>query len=110
MEIPTNYLYPLQASMEQWDDTRIIGPTDLESMLLFWLYMPNVLSQNGLQYRGAIFRQKEQQTLLTVKVVESGTPLVVFITSNNSTGCMVRFWNLFEDDKLSWVRDRYPWN
>lgn len=109
MEIPTEYLYPVQASVEQWTDGRVIGAVDLENLLLFVLYVPKVLSQLGMTYNGFICRQKLQQTLMTVKAKEGETPLVVFITSDNTTGCMVRFLDLLESGKLSWVKDRYPW-
>lgn len=109
MEIPTEYLYPVQASMEQWEDQRVLPAVDLENMLLFLLYVPKVLSQFGMTYQGFVCRQKRDQTLLTVKAREGETPLVVFVTSNNTTGCMVRFLDLLESDKLSWVKDRYPW-
>jgi hypothetical protein len=95
--------------MEQWTDSRVIGSIDLENLLLFMLYVPKVLSQNNYRYNGHVVRQKNGQTLLTVKVHEGETPLVVFITSDTPTGCMVRFWDLFEHDRLTWVKDRYPW-
>lgn len=109
MEIPSEVLYPLEAAMEQWTDKRIISDRDLESLLLFHLYLPKVLSQSGITFHGHSCRQKNGQTLLTVKVSESDTPLVAFITSNTPTGCMVRFLDLLEDDRLNWVRDRFPW-
>lgn len=110
MEIPTEYLYPVQAAMEQWEDGRIIGATDLENLLLFVIYAPKVLSQSRVTVDGWVCRQKQDQWLLTVKARENETPLVVFITSDTPTGCMVRFWDLFENDRLKWVKDRYPWN
>lgn len=109
MEIPEKYLYPVQAAMEQWTDKRIIGDVDLENLLLFLLYVPKVLSQFGVTVQGFTCRQKQGQTLLTVKALEGETPLIVFITSDTPTGCMVRFNDLLEADKLNWVRDRYPW-
>lgn len=95
--------------MEQWTDQRIIPVADLESLLLFLFYVPRVLSESGMRFLGFISRQKQGQTLLTVKAVEGDTPLVVFVTSNNTTGCMVRFLDLLEAGKLNWVRDRFPW-
>lgn len=109
MEIPTEYLYPVQAAMEQWEDQRILSAVDLENLLLFVLYVPKVLSQLGMRHQGFVCRQKQGQHLLTVKVREGETPLVVFVTSDTPTGCMVRFLDLLERDKLSWVKDRYPW-
>jgi len=95
--------------MEQWTDGRVIGAVDLENLLLFVLYGPKVLSRIGIEIQGFVIRQKHEQTLLTVKAKEGDTPLVVFITSDSTTGCMVRFLDLLESDKLTWVKDRYPW-
>lgn len=110
MEIATKFLYPVQAAMEQWTDGRVIDAADLESLLLFMLYVPKVLSQFGIKYGGHVARQKNGQTLLTVKAKEGDTPLVVFVTSDTTMGCMARFLDLLESDRLTWVRDRYPWN
>lgn len=110
MNIPEEYLYPIQASMEQWSDARVIDAIDLENLLLFLLYVPKVLSQLGITYHGLVARQKQGQTLLTVKAREKDTPLVVFVTAGSTIGCMTRFLDLMEKDRLTWVRDRYPWN
>lgn len=110
MEIPTEYLYPVQAAMEQWTDGRVVGAVDLENLLLFLLYMPKTLSQFGTKVLGFSCRQKNGQTLLTVKAKEADLPLIVFVTSDTAIGCMVRFLDLMENDRLTWVKDRYPWN
>lgn len=109
MEIPTEYLYPVQAAMEQWEDGRVIGSVDLENLLLFVTYGQKVLSQSHTTLDGFVFRRKLDQWLLSVKAHEGETPLVVFITSDTTTGCIVRFWDLYENDRLKWVKDRYPW-
>lgn len=109
MNIPQEILYELGAAMEQWTDARVISTLHLENLLMFYIYTPEVLSQFGIQLLGHSWRQKNGQTLLTVKVKEKDTPLVGFITSDTPIGCMVRFLDLLEDDRLNWVRDRYPW-
>ena len=109
MEIPTEYLYPVQAALEQWTDGRVIDGVDLETLLLFVLYVPKVFSQLGIKIQGHAFRQKQGQTLLTIKAFEGETPLVVFITAASTISCMHRFLGLLERDKLTWVRDKYPW-
>lgn len=109
MDISTEYLHPVQAACEQWDDGRVITSIDLENLVLWWQYLPRVLSQSGYRYRGFVVRQKAGQSLLTVKVVEGDTPLVVFVTAATPTGCVSRFWDLWERDTLVWCKDRYPW-
>lgn len=108
MDIAQKDIYEVQAAMEQWTDGRVIPAPDLEALLLFLFYIPKTLSQFGMSLRAFSFRQKHGQTLMTAKAKESDTPLVVFITANTPTGCIVRFLNLLEDDRLMWVKDRYP--
>ncbi|GAG73188.1 unnamed protein product [marine sediment metagenome] len=109
MHIPQECIYEVEAAMEQWTDKRIIDDVDLTSVLLFLLYVPKVLSQFGTTVKGFTCRQKNGQTLLTVKGWEGETPLVVFVTSGTPVGCMTRFLDLLEDDRLTWSKDRYPW-
>jgi hypothetical protein len=109
MDINPTLLAPVQAALEQWTDNRVIHADDLEDLLLYILHVHSVFVNSGLVYMGSVFRQKEGQTLLTVKAVEGTTPLVVFITAGNPTSCIRRFWDLWHNDKVPWVRDRYPW-
>jgi hypothetical protein len=109
VQIPEDVIYPLQAAMEQWTDQRVISAEDLEDLLLFVLYMPKVTSRMGVKLQGFTCRQKQGQYLMTIKAKEEGVPLVVFITGESTIGCMSRFLNLWERDRLSWTKDRYPW-
>lgn len=109
MNIPEQCLYPVQAAMEQWTDKRIIDDKCLENLLLFLLYGQTVFSQNGLRLHGFSSRQKGDQTILTVKVSQDGVPLVAFITGSTTIGCIERLLDLFEDDRLTWRKDKYPW-
>ena len=109
MNIDEAVLYPVQAAVEQWTDKRVISDVDLENLLLFIVYGQKVFSQIGMRLEGFSCRQKQGQTLLTVKVREGDTPLVVFITSDTTTGCIVRLLDLLESDRLNFVKDRFPW-
>lgn len=109
MDILQEYTYEIEAALEQWTDQRVITALELQDLLLFLLYVPKVLSQSGVRMDGFTCRQKNGQRLLTVKAKEDGTPLVAFVTAASTTSCMSRFLNLLEDDKLTWVKDRYPW-
>lgn len=109
MYIPQEVLHPVQAALEQWTDQRIIDDRRLESVLLFLLYGQSILSQISVKLSGFSCRQKQGNWLLTVKGYEGQTPLVVFITSATPTGCIEKFVDLYEDDKLSWNRDKFPW-
>lgn len=108
MNLSQDHIYEVQAAMEQWTDARVIDSVDLENLLLFLLYVPKTLSQFGWRFHGFSTRQRNGQTLLTLKASENGTPLVVFLTANDTIGCMHRFLDLLESDRLNWVKDRYP--
>lgn len=108
MDIDLTYLGPVQAALEQWTDQRVIEDADLESLLLLACYGRSILFKNGYILKAWGVRQKGDQQLLHVKVTESGTPLVVFLTGETTTSCVRRFWDLYEDDRLTWVRDKYP--
>lgn len=109
MNILEEDIYAVQAAMEQWSDSRVISAGELESLLLFLFYVPKTLSQNGVHLLGYSFRHKDGRYLMTSKALEGQVPIVVFVTSDSPTGCIFRFLNLLEDDRLSWRKDRYPW-
>ena len=109
MYLSEDLWYEVEAATEQWTDSRVVNQEDLEHLLFFWYYMPKAFSQNKMKFLGCVFRQKGDQWLMTVKAKENSTPLVVFVTSGTTTGCMRRFISLVEDDRVAWVRDKYPW-
>lgn len=82
---------------------------DVEDLLLLYQYGQEVHSQNGLGLCGFSFRQKNGNTLMTIKVMESGVPLVAFVTAHTPTGCVARYWQMFVGDRLNWRKDQYPW-
>lgn len=80
----------------------------VRDLYLLHSYGINVFSQNGLGLRGYSFRQRNGNTVMSIKVEEEGVPLVAFVTSHTPTGCIQQLWDLFEADKLKWQRDKYP--
>jgi hypothetical protein len=107
MDVPQNVDLELSAALEQWTDQRLIDADDLYDLLALMVHHHLVFVNSGHSLTGFSFRQKADSWLLTVKVKESGTPLVVFVTADNPTGCVRRFFNLYCNDRLSWVRDKY---
>lgn len=81
----------------------------VEDLLLLYLCGQKVHSQNGLGLCGWAVRQSRDNTLLTLKVLESGVPLVAFLTSHTPMGCVEQYWRLFEADRVKWRKDQYPW-
>lgn len=110
MSIDEKYLDEVAAAMEQWTDMRVLHVDDLEDLVLFWCYVPKALSQLGIRFKGYQLRQRDGQYLLMVKGSQNDTPLVVFLTSATTTGCVRLFVSQLEGDRLNWVRDKYPWN
>jgi len=78
-------------------------------LVLLHHYGQKCFSQFGLGLCGWSIRQQGQNHLLTVKVVESGIPLIAYVTSHTPTGCVEQLFYLLESDKIRWNRDRYPW-
>lgn len=109
MNIPDDVLYEVEAAIEQWEDKRVIDDQDLEDLLYFCIYAKRVFSQNGWEFQGWVCRQQGEQVVITVKAKEGDTPLVAFITSQTTISGIRQFWRLWEDDRLRWSRDKYPW-
>lgn len=83
---------------------------DVGDLLLWGYYGPDVLSQFGFGLSGWVFRQGRGTCVMTVKVVESGVPLVAFITSGTTRGCIRQLFDCLERETVKWQKDRYPWN
>ena len=107
MDVPAKVDLAVSAALEQWTDHRIIEDGELYALLMLMVYQYDWFVNSGYSLRGFSFRQRDGRWLLTVKVSESGTPLVVFVTAENPTDCVYRFYSLAFEDRLSWVRDRY---
>ena len=81
----------------------------MSDLMLWALYGPEELSQFGYGLSGWVFRQRQGSTLMTVKVVESGTPLVAFISAATPRGCIEQMFGLLYAERLRWQKDKYPW-
>jgi hypothetical protein len=81
----------------------------VEDLLRWGLYGQDVFSQFGLGLSGFVFRQRNGSTLLTVKATEAGVPLVAFVTSATTRGCVEQMFDLLYAGRLKWQRDKYPW-
>ena len=102
--------YELDEAMDNWTDNRVVHRDDVQDLLFFHLYIQKAMSQFGMRYRGHVCRQQSDGCLLTVKAMENSTPLVVFVTSGTTIGSMSKFVDLLLAERLSWRRDKYPWN
>jgi hypothetical protein len=77
-------------------------------VILWALYGQDVLSQSGKGVYGWNFRQSNGRMTLVIKAIESGVPLVAFVTAITPIGCIEQMFDLVEKEKLRWQRDRYP--
>lgn len=109
MDVVTKCDQRVQSIIEHLVDRDQRYVDDTQDLLMWGFYGRDVLSQFGFGYCGSIFRQHRDSTKMTVKVTESGVPLVAFITSASTTGCVRRFLDLLFAEKLKWQKDKYPW-
>lgn len=78
-------------------------------LLLWGYYAPQTFAEFGMGYQGCVLRQRADSCLLTVKVVESGTPLVGFVSASTTTGSIERLFDALFEYRVKWQRDKYPW-
>lgn len=83
--------------------------TLLTDLLMFCHYGQDVLSQFDMGLCGFAVRHNRTDVLMTVKAREGTVPLVAYITSSTTTGCVSKFLDLLEQGKLKWTKDKYPW-
>lgn len=109
MELETKVLDGVYNIIERAQDENDNDRQLVEDLLTFCIYGHTVLSQFDMGLCGYTFRHNRVNVLLTVKVLESDTPLVAFITATNATGCVSKFLDLLFASKVKWQRDKYPW-
>lgn len=81
----------------------------LDDYLMWGFYGQEVLSQFGLGLQGYVVRHNGSEIVMSIKVVESGIPLVAFVTSGTTIGCIQKFFDLLWANRLKWQKDKYPW-
>ena len=78
--------------------------------LLTWgWYGREALSQFDYGLSGYVFRQLPGSVRMSVKLIEGGVPLVGFVNSGTTTGCVRQFYDLLWDNRLKLAKDKYPW-
>ena len=99
----------LEALMDQALDGDPEAFRYVYSPFAFIEYVQDVLSQIGLGYCGFVCRRRDGMVLMSVKVTEGGVPLVGYITSATTRGCMDQFLRSLKNSRVTWHKDRYPW-
>jgi hypothetical protein len=108
MSIDTKYTQRLEFLIDQIAarDPEYIDTT--WDLLLWSHYGQDVLSQYGYGVYAWNFRQQNGTTRLCIKAMESGVPLVAFVSSATPTGCIEQMFRLLEKGILRWQKDKYP--
>lgn len=97
----------LDSLLESWPIQGPVTRREAESLLWFFVYGQNVLSESGRDWTGAVFRQRETTCLLVVKSRYGETQDVVFVTGRTPTDCVVLFRKKYLEESLQWIPDRY---
>lgn len=95
-------------SLRDWTDQRFATREDLFCMAMFHLYIVNLLEAYGWSYRGHSYRYRLPLGNLVVKATINGVPMVVFTTGATTISCIRIFFRKMEEDRLMWVKDKYP--
>lgn len=109
MELDTKILDGVFTIIKRSQDENDADRELVEDLLTFCQYGHDVLSQFSMGLCGYTFRHNHANVLMTVKVLEGNTPLVAFVTSQTTTGCVTKFLDLLFQSKLKWQRDKFPW-
>lgn len=99
----------LETLLDQVTRGDAITVSQVKDVLRWAWYGQKVLSQFDMGLCGSVFRQSRTSVLMTVKAVESGVPLVAFVSSATTVGCVEHLFDLLYNEKLKWQKDKYPW-
>jgi hypothetical protein len=91
----------------EYRDCRILTETELRSLVWFFLYGENVLSEIGWTWRGCTFRQSAETCLLVVKAGTRDTPQVAFFTARTPISCVLSFAKAWHNDRVKWSNDKF---
>lgn len=108
MALDTKYEQRLNVLIDRVGNREPEYVDEVWDLLLWSHYGQECFSQFGYGVYGWNFRQLNGSTRLTIKAVESGVPLVAFITSATPRGCIEQMFGMLEAGRLKWQKDRYP--
>jgi hypothetical protein len=82
--------------------------TDTYDLLVWGHYGQDVFSQFGYGVYSWTFRQRNGSHQLVIKATEESIPLVAFVTSATTIGCVQKALDLLYKGGLKWQKDRFP--
>lgn len=86
------------------------GPLTKEDVKIWWrwnVHLVNVLEAAGYYYRGESWKYQGWATLLVLKVVLDGVPLVAFYTERTPTACMRVALKNLDAGTVGWTNDKF---
>ena len=86
------------------------GPMPRADVLTLWKWdqmKVNLLDDKGLTWRGESFKNQGWSVLMVLKVAQGTTPLVVFITEKDTTGCVRVLLRMLEEGLLELREDKF---
>lgn len=109
MDLDTKIQEEVDVILSRAKDDNDADRTLVLDLVTFCTYGHQVLSQFGMGLCGFSIRHNRTSVLMTIKSLEGDTPLVAFITSGSTTGCVSKFLDLLYENRVKWQRDKYPW-
>lgn len=86
------------------------GPLTKDDVKVWWQWhvqIVNILEELGYYYRGESWKNQGWSTLLVLKVVLDGVPLVVFYTERDPTACMRGALRNLAAGTVAWRDDKF---
>jgi hypothetical protein len=97
----------VEASLEQWDDQRLLDRDDLRALIWMSNYTPSILSEVNASFRGFSYRYEGFMPLLVVKATINDVKVVQFINGREFTETWRMFFQRVERGELEWREDRF---
>lgn len=108
MSLDDKYTQRLNHIIGRIADSDKLYIDEVWDLLLWSNYGQDVFSQFGYGVYAWYFRQANGSCRLVIKALESGVPLVAFVTSATPRGCVEQMFGLLDKGILKWQKDKYP--
>jgi len=97
--------------LKSWDWDKVFADPSWEAEVLALHYFHNVLmcvtDQNGWTIDGCSLSPRGLNTLLVVKAIHDGIPLVAFCTEKFPIGCIRTFCRMYLEGRVKWHQDKF---
>lgn len=93
--------------LSEFVDHRVVDALWVDVHIWFFIHLYADLANYNAVYCGVSVRQKDDYTLMVVKVLLGDTPHVVFISGSTATSCMRKLRDKLRDESVNFVVDKY---